>query len=413
MSARPRVLLVKPVLPWPPDQGTRVVSAALLDALTPQYDVTVLARMLDASERTAVAELEARGVRVVTVFPKNRRSFLARAAFRGAYSLRSFFSGRSMKSLYDCPGAFVRAARDLARENFDLVVLEYWQLHPLLSVFDARKTVLLTHDIDLIVNAQRAVLEDNLLAKAAALRRWHTERAEEVRAYRAARHVWALTARDAAAVRKLSAGGAATAVLPFGLREEQFAAAVPLRTSRDVLFLGAMGASFNRDALAHFATDVYPLLAGIDGIHFTVVGGALPESLGWFAALRHVEVAGHARDVAPFYARCACLVVPLRYGGGLRIRILEAMAAGVPVVASAVAIEGMDLAPGKHLLVATTPGEYRTHIERILDDPAFGQGLAEAAKAHIYDVYGPMARSEGIRALAGSLMEQSGSAASS
>jgi glycosyltransferase involved in cell wall biosynthesis len=381
------------------------VSAAILDALTPDCDVTVLARMLDRSEGTAVAELEARGVRVIAVFPANRRSFIARAAFRAGYTLRSFFTGRSMKSLYDCPGAFVRAARALSRERFDLVIVEYWQLEPLLHVFDTQKTVLLTHDIDLIVNAQRAVLEDNLFARASALRRWHTERGEEVRAYRAARRVWALTARDAAAVRKLSGDRAATAVLPFGLREEQFATETLRRTSRDVLFLGAMGAAFNRDALQHFATDVYPLLAGIDGIHFTVVGGALPESLGWFAALRHVEAAGHARDVAPFYARCACLVVPLRYGGGLRIRILEAMAAGVPVVASPVAIEGMDLAPGKHLLVALTPAEYRTQIERILDDPAFARELADTAKAHIYDIYGPKARDEGIRALAGNLMD--------
>jgi hypothetical protein len=181
MSARRRVLLVKPVLPWPPDQGTRVVSAAILDALTPHCDVTVLARMLDRSEGTAVAELEARGVRVVAVFPANRKSFIARAAFRAAYTLRSFFTGRSMKSLYDCPGAFVHAARALSRENFDLVIVEYWQLEPLLHVFDAQKTVLLTHDIDLIVNAQRAVLEGNLFGKASALRRWHTERGEEVR----------------------------------------------------------------------------------------------------------------------------------------------------------------------------------------------------------------------------------------
>jgi glycosyltransferase involved in cell wall biosynthesis len=259
------------------------------------------------------------------------------------------------------------------------------------------------------VNAQRAVLEENLFAKAAALRRWHTERGEEVRAYRAARHVWALTARDAAAARTLSSNRAAAEVLPFGLREEQFAPAVPVRSSRDVLFLGAMGAAFNRDALFHFATDVYPLLAGIDGIHFTVVGGALPESIAWFGALRHVEVAGHAREVAPFYARCACLVVPLRYGGGLRIRILEAMAAGVPVVASPVAIEGMDLDPGKHLLLALTPAEYRTHIEHILADPAFAAGLAEAAKAHIYRTYGPDARSTGIREIAENLMNESGS----
>ena len=399
MSTRPKVLLVKPILPWPPSQGTRVVSAAIIEALLPEYDVTVLARILDASETRSVAELEAMGVRVVTVYPRNRRSFVARVAYRAAYSVRSVFTGRSLKSLYDCPGAVVRAARELAHEHFDLVILEYWQMHPLLRVFDRERTVLLTHDIDLIVNAQRAVLEEGLVAKAAALRRWHTERSEEVLAYRAARHVWALTARDAGAVQKLSNGAPSVDVMPFGLGEEQFAADIHARTSREILFLGAMGAAFNRDALAYFATDVYPLLASIDGIQFTVVGGALPESLSWFGALRHVEVAGHARDVAPFYARAACLVVPLRYGGGLRIRILEAMAAGIPVVASPVAIEGMSLEPEKHLLVAPTPADYRAHIERLLADPVLGQSLAREAKAHIYRVYGPQARSEGIRDL--------------
>jgi len=399
VNARPRVLLVKPVLPWPPDQGTRVVSTAIIEALLGHFDVTVLARILDESERSAVAQLTDMGVRVVTVFPRNRRNAWARMAYRGAYSLRSLAGGRSMKSLYDCPGAFVRAARALSREGFDIVILEYWQLHPLLDVFDPDRTVLLTHDIDLVVNAQRAVLEDGLFAKASALRRWRTERGEEVRAYRRARRVWALTARDAAAVEKLSGASGKTSVLPFGLRENQFIFDGAARVSRDVLFVGAMGAAFNRDALAYFARDIHPLLASIEGVHFTVVGGALPESLAFFGAYGNVEVVGHVRDVAPYLARCACLVVPLRYAGGLRIRILEAMAAGVPVVASPTAIAGMALEPGRHVLVAGKAAEYRPHIERLLADPTYASALAREAQSHVMGTYGPAARSEGIREL--------------
>jgi glycosyltransferase involved in cell wall biosynthesis len=170
-----------------------------------------------------------------------------------------------------------------------------------------------------------------------------------------------------------------------------------------------MGAAFNRDALVHFARDIHPLMADIEGIHFTVVGGALPESLSFFAALRHVEIAGHARDLSPFFARCACLVVPLRYGGGLRIRILEAMAAGVPVVASPVAIEGMSLEAGRHLLVAARPAEYRSHVQRLLSDPEFGRSLAREAQSHVHAIYGPAARSEGIRRAARTLIEREGS----
>ena len=404
MSARPRVLLIKPILPYPPDQGTRVVSTAILDALAGGHDVTVLARVLDASEIERARELEAKGVRVVTVFPRNRRSVMARVAYRAAYGARSLLTGRSMKALYDCPGAFVRAARELSREHFDLVIVEYWQLYPLLDLFPPESTVLLTHDIDLLVNAQRAMLEESLVAKAAALRRWRMERREEIRAYRRARHIWALTGHDAQAARKLSGDRADVRVLPFGLDESRFASDVHARTSREVLFMGALAAPFNRDALEYFARDIHPHLAGVDGIRFTVVGGSLPPALTYFGALRQVEVAGHARDVSPFLSRAACLIVPLRYAGGLRIRILEAMAAGLPVVASPAAIDGMALEPGRHVLVASKPAEYRAHIERLLDDPGYARSLAVAAQAHVRSTYGPTARSEGIRGLARTLI---------
>jgi glycosyltransferase involved in cell wall biosynthesis len=404
MTRSLRVLLAKPVLPYPPDQGTRVVSTAIIEALADTHDVTVLARVLDRGEEAALRELEARCARVVTVFPRNRRSQAARATYRAGYALQSLLTGRSMKALYDCPGAFVRAARALAREPFDLVILEYWQLYPLLDVFRAHRTVLLTHDIDLVVNRQRALLEKGLVAGALALRRWRTERRDELRAYRRARNIWALTERDALSARTLSGGRARAGVLPFGLRESQFARATGARDSREVLFLGAMGAAFNRDALAHLSRDIYPLLAGIDGIRFTVVGGALPPSLSFFGAYRNVEVAGHARDVSPFLARCACLIVPLRYGGGLRIRILEAIAAGVPVVASPVAIEGMRLEPERHVLVAASPADYRRQIERVLFDRPAVESLVRDAQAHVRETYGPSARTAGIRSAVAALI---------
>jgi glycosyltransferase involved in cell wall biosynthesis len=397
MSARPRILLVKPVLPYPPDQGTKVVSFALLESISSSCDVTVLCRLLDRSEAAHARELERWCARVVTVWPGNRRSLAARAAYRAAYGARSWLTGRSLKSLYDCPGALVREARRLARERFDLVILEYWQLHPLQGVFDANRTVLLTHDIDLLVNRHRAALEANPLARAAAMRRWRLEQREEVRAYLRARRIWALTEKDANAARTLSRGRASVEVLPFGLAESSFAPDMRGRDSREVLFLGALGAVFNRDALDYFVRDIHPLLATIEGIRFTVVGGALPGPLAFFGGLRNVEVTGHAPDVKPFLSRAACLVVPLRYAGGLRIRIIEALAAGLPVVASPAALEGMALEAERHVLVARSPREYRVQVERVLADRAFAARLARSGQERAREVYGPHARGQGIR----------------
>ena len=394
--SRARILLVKPVLPYPPDQGTKVVSMALIDALAPAHDVTVLARLLDPGEARYVRELEARGVRVIATLPANLSSTAARAAYKLAYSARAAVTKRSLKSLYDCPGSTVRAARELAREPFDLVILEYWQLYPLLDVFSRHNTVLLTHDIDGQVFRARAAIERDLRTQLRARTTWRREAREEADAYRRAPRVWALTPRDAEDVHAMS--GRRAGVLPFGLEEGAFVGEIEPRTSREVLLVGAMHSPFNRDSAVHFVRDIYPAIASLPGLRVTIVGGDLPPEIADFAAVRNVEIPGHAPDIAPFMRRAACMVVPLRFAGGIRIRILYAMAAGLPVVCSPVAVEGMGFEPGQDVLTATTPAEYRSHIERLLDHATYGQLIARASREKVWNLHGPEARGPALRA---------------
>ncbi|HXV13406.1 MAG TPA: glycosyltransferase, partial [Candidatus Krumholzibacteria bacterium] len=288
------------------------------------------------------------------------------------------------------------AARSLAREPFDLVILEYWQMYPLLGIFPRERTVLLTHDIDVQVHEARSQLERSVPARIRAATTFRAEAREEERAYRRAARVWALTRRDADAVRALT--GREAAVLPLGLAEEAFVAQPAPRSSREVLLMGAMHSAFNRDAIDHFVRDIHPALATLPGIRFTVVGGALPPEVATFASVPGVEVTGHARDINPYLERAACMVVPLRFAGGIRIRILHAMARGLPVVCSPVAVEGMGLEAGRHVLVAESPSEYRAHVQRVFDEPAFALDLARAARERVWSAHGPDARGPGLRA---------------
>lgn len=393
---RGRILIVKPVLPYPPDQGTKVVSMGLIEALSPAHDVTVLARLLSRDEESHARELEKRCARVVTVLPRNRVSSVARVGYRLAYGCRSIATGRSMKSFYDCPGATVAAARALAAENFDLVIVEYWQMYPLFDVFARDRTVLLTHDIDASVYRARAQIEHGLATRVRSWTTWRTEAREEKRAYQRAGRVWALTQSDADAVAAVAQRRAD--VLPFGLAADAFVDEPAPRASREVLLVGAMQSAFNRDAIDHFVRDIHPALASIPGVGFVVVGGALPPEVASFARAPGVEIAGHASDIRPFLARAACLVVPLRFAGGIRIRILYAMAAGLPVVCSPAAVEGMGLEPGRHVLVASSPAEYRAHVERVMADPGFALGIARAARERVWKAHGPEARGPGLRA---------------
>lgn len=406
---RPRVLLVKPVLPYPPDQGTKVVSFDVVRGLQGTCDVTVLARLLSPEDVAAARALEPWCARVVAVPAPNRRSLAHRVAYKAAYVLRSLVSGRSLKSLYDCPGNFRRAAAALARENFDVVVIEYWHLYPLFRLFPRERVVLLTHDIDAPVNRQKALLETRLWRKITAVRRWMVERREETRAYRGVDRILALTERDAHNARVLSGGRAETAVLPFGVDPERLAPPPEARRGREVLFMGALSAAFNLDALDWFVREVVPRVWADDrgaDARVTVVGGSLPGALRGFERDGRVTVVGHVGDVRPFLHRAACLVVPLRFGGGLRIRILEAMMAGLPVVCTPVAIAGMDFEPGEHFVLARDPRQLAGGVCRLLYDPAAAAAMADRARARAVARYGSAGQSARLRDLFQELAKQ-------
>jgi glycosyltransferase involved in cell wall biosynthesis len=386
-DGRPRILLIKPVLPYPPNQGTRVASFGLIKALRPHFDVTVLSRITSREEVQHVRELEKWCACVVAVMAPSRKSVFHRAAYKLFYHLKSAVLRRSLKSLYDCPGAFLRAARRLSKEHFDLVVIEYWQLHRMSRYFPPERCVLLTHDIDLLVNRQATLLERSLPRKLSLLRRWLIEQREEIAAYRESRRIWTLTERDKTAVERICRGRADVRVMPVGVDADFFAPSGMRRNRGEVLFLGHLGASFNRDALEFFVGEVYPILTGAARFSVTVVGGHLPKPLEAFGLRPDVEVVGSVADVRPYLHRAACLVIPLRFGGGLRIRILEAMAAGIPVVCSSVAIAGMPFEPGKDFILAENAEELAGGIRRYLADEGLCERVAASARRAVCENY--------------------------
>lgn len=395
-TRRPRILVIKPIVPYPPDQGTKIVTFGLVRALQHDFDVTVMARAMSPADLKYAQELELWCSRVVTVLAPNRKSLFHRVAYKIYYQLVSTIRRRSLKSLYDCPGVFVKQAKRLAAEDFDLIIVEYWQLYRMLGVFSADKTVLVTHDIDQLVNREISLLERNLVAKIKAVRRWLLERQEELEAYRSARHIWTLTERDKLYVQRLCRDKCSVDVLPFGLDTEYFAPSGMSRNPGEVLFLGHMGALFNRDALTHFVQRIYPHMDGVEGLSVIIVGGNLPKEVRSFGLRAEVEVLGSVPDVRPYLHRASCLVVPLRFGGGLRIRILEAMAAGIPIVCSPQAIAGMPFRQDVDFLASAKPEGLAGLIGRVLREPDLASRIAVSARERVEELYGIRAQTERI-----------------
>lgn len=159
----------------------------------------------------------------------------------------------------------------------------------------------------------------------------------------------------------------------------------PLPTVPDtVVFVGSLSFQPNIDAVLWFAKTVWPTLAarGI-GRRWLIVGKQPVAEIRALAAIPGIEIAADVADVRPYLARATVAIVPMRSGGGIKNKILEACAARRPVVASPIAARDLSARNGRELLLARRPAEWITAIELLLCDQTLAESIARAGRAWV------------------------------
>jgi len=155
-----------------------------------------------------------------------------------------------------------------------------------------------------------------------------------------------------------------------------------------LLFIGSMDYSANIDAVMYFVDEAWPAIQrDFPALRFTVVGRNPPERIRALATHAGVEVTGTVPDVRPYYQEALAAVVPLRVGGGTRLKVLEAMAAGVPVVSTTVGVEGLRLEPGVHFKVADSPAAFHRAVGELREGPRSWRQVAVAGRKLAAETY--------------------------
>jgi len=155
-----------------------------------------------------------------------------------------------------------------------------------------------------------------------------------------------------------------------------------------LLFVGSMDYHANIDAVEWFVRETWPLLRKLrPDLRFTVVGRNPPSSIRALAA-DGIEITGTVDDVRPYYAQASAVVVPLRVGGGTRLKILEAMAARVPVVSTRLGAEGLHTMDQKDILLADAPGEIAAAVSLLMEDSVLSSALVEQGRQLVTRSYG-------------------------
>jgi glycosyltransferase involved in cell wall biosynthesis len=170
--------------------------------------------------------------------------------------------------------------------------------------------------------------------------------------------------------------------VPTGVDVDYFAPRKEILTDSGVIgFLGSMDWLANIQAVEFFVRDVYTRIKhAIPGVRFVVIGRNPPKSVLDLAKSDvSVTVTGSVEDVRPYLKECDLMVVPLLAGGGTRIKILEAMAMGVPVVSTTIGAEGLELESGRHLEIVDHADEFADITVSLLSDIERRRALADAA----------------------------------
>ncbi len=374
-GARPRLLVVSPYSPYPAVHGGAVRILALLRRLRAHADVTLLAYGDTAAELDPASAAALRQVcPEVVILERPGHTF---GGPLQPHKTRGFWSD-SMRQ---------RLEYILDREDYDLVQIEYTHMaHFLPPPAPGLVRTLVEHDVSFVSIARSRDATSRPLAKLGLWLEWMRMLRYEIAAVERADLVFTMSDDDRAVLGRY-VDAAHVVTIPNGVDCERFAFAADGREPGSILFVGFFRHEPNVEAVRYFCREVLPLVHGRRPVRFRIVGAYPPEVVRRLADLPGVEVTGQVDEIAPCYRSAAVFVAPVLQGSGTRLKILEAMASGCPVVSTTVGAEGLGAVHGRELLLADAPQEMAAAIDTLLDDPALAERLAQAARAFVVARY--------------------------
>jgi polysaccharide biosynthesis protein PslH len=308
--------------------------------------------------------------------------------------LQSLVSTRSFERLRVSVPAMQRALdRVLRGRRFDLVNLEF----SFLGHCDLRQAppgeqlpplVVDSHNIDYELARQYAGAGASLVRRLYAGANWRKLRREELTTYRDADGVYLCSTTDEQRLLE-QVPEARTAVVPNAADVDYYQPRPtdPPRDGRTVVFFGLLSYVPNVDGVTHFLKNIWPRIAATHpDARCKIIGGRAPPSLQALAGPR-IELSGFVPDLRPHLAAAAAVVVPLRLGGGTRLKIVEAMAMGKAIVSTTLGTEGIAAVPGRDLLIEDDPAAFGDAVSRLLAEPDLAARIGQSARQLVVEQY--------------------------
>ena len=379
-----RILVLDEEFPWPLNTGKRIRSYNLNQRLAARHELHYVAFGSENSE--SYRTLHQAGMNPVTVAggptQKSGIGFYLRLLInmfdRRPYIVSSHYSHKYQS----CLDGLVEKTRP------DIIICEWTPYAAYVQNRYSCRKIIVAHNIESIIWERYYENESNML------RKWYIGK-QYVKVQRfeqeALNWVDGFTAVSSVEVSQLSsqAPSALSEVIDNGVDLNYFIPSNQSASGKELVFTGSMDWRPNQDAALYFVEEIYPLLRQRDPeITATFVGRNPPERIERLNEIDGIAITGTVDDVRPYIDRAALYIVPLRIGGGSRLKILEALAMKKAVLSTTVGAEGLDVCHGEDIIIADSAEPFAEKILMLLSDREFAIRLGENGRRLVEKSYG-------------------------
>ena len=386
-----KILWLSHFIPYPPKGGQLQRSHNLLKQVAKYYEVDLIAlnqkiilpNKEDIEEATdALNEI----CNSVITFPiPSEKTKWHRLIMTGI----SYFSSLPYDINWLHNGKMLRLIKNLINNNaYDLIHVDTIGMFPYSLLFYNRNIVLNHHNIESSMMARRFENEINTLKKEYFRKEAGKLCKYERYACNNCTKNFVVSDLDAIRLRNI-VGDVDITVVQNGVDTEYFKPREPLgKKGGGLIFAGPMDWYPNREAILYFLSEIWPILRVDDPERqITIVGKNPPKELIFAARNSKISAPGFVDDIRPFIDSASIYICPIRNGGGTRLKILDALAMGKPLVATRLAVEGLDLVEEENYLPAETGSEFVTQIKRLEEDDELRMRLALTGRKLIEERY--------------------------
>jgi sugar transferase (PEP-CTERM/EpsH1 system associated) len=382
-----RILWLKSELLHPVDKGGKIRTYQMLKRIKREHEVTYLSFASADDSAEAFEKASEYCHRLVTVPRHEPPKFGARLYRELAFSLCSplpyaiqKYRSRAMRR------AIEREVRD---RDYDVVVCDFLVTSTNLPPVPDSVRVLFQHNVESMIWRRHYETQAYSIKRAFFYIQWRKMQAYERASCRSFDVVVAVSEVDRDQMRD-EFGVNEVHDVPTGVDTDYFRPLGGASSPFELVFTGSMDWMPNEDAILHFVKEILPRIASsIPGVSLTIVGRNPSPALTALAVCDgRLTVTGRVDDVRPYVGRAAAYIVPIRVGGGTRLKIYEAMAMERPVISTSIGAEGLPVRDGEELLIADDPDEFAEAVLGVLGDGNLAKRLGQRAGAVVRERFG-------------------------